>query len=637
MNLNIAFIVFFLLFSVPQEIVQNNKSDFSEIIQKKDDDYFSLKKKLKKLSFTELTDFYKLCVSENYKIGEIYALNNLGIYFIKKGDYKEALEYHNIALALCKRNNFIGEQMICLNHIGSVYTKKDDVKNALVYHQSVLVLEKQIKIKTIECKASISKAQNSLGTIYRSLKQYTLALEQFEKAIKLEESTQNIEGLAISYQSIGKTYEDMELFDKALSNYKRSLSFNTELNSNLGIVICNNSIASIAIKKGNYNKALLLLEKNYPLAKKNKNKYYVSETLANLGWAQLKLNDHENAYNILNGVLDSIDKLENPKLLKVKVLYHLSELFENKNELEQSLSYNKKAIEVDNKITKRRNGIYIYNLLAKRNLQSQINNFKELESETEIKSLQLTRNRNILIITLVTIALLSVVLYSVYRQHLLKNDQKILLLEQQALQTQMNPHFVFNALNSIKLYIINNEQKNAVYYLNKFSKLIRNILEVSKVKEVSLKEELSTMGLYMSIENIRFDNSIDYTERIHPDLNTDTIKLPPLVLQPFLENALWHGLSSKEGKREIVLSAQKKTENLIEITIVDNGIGRDAALEIKRNKSLKRNSVGIGLTRERLTAFCSEFSNEFSLKYHDLKDLEGNSIGTKVSIQIPLS
>ena len=636
MNLSIIFSIIFLLFSNTLEVNNNEDHTFSEITNKKD--YYSLSEGLKKLSFDELIELHKKYTSENYKIGEVAALNNIGRYYKEKREYANAIKYHNKALTICKKEGFIDIQMTSLNLIGTLYRYEDDIKNALEYHQSVIYLAKRIKRKTVQNKISLSIAENNLGNIYASLKLYELAIKQFNKALKLQHNTNNLLGLAINYQNIGEAYENLHQLDKALENYKKSLDFNTKMNSSLGKVICNNSIASVYIKKDRYREALFILKDIFPTAKKLKSKFYTAETLTNLGWVQTKLNNYEIAEDNLNKALTITKDLRIKKLLESKILHHLSELFEKKNETPKALSYYKEAIQKENSIVENTNNIYLKNLISKQDLQSQISEFRELQSETEIKSLQLARNRNILIITLITIALLTAVLYSTYRQHLLKNDQKILMLEQQALQTQMNPHFVFNALNSIKLYIINNEQKNAVYYLNKFSKLIRNILEVSKVKEVSLKEELNTMSLYMSIENIRFDNTIEYTEVIESDLNTDTIKLPPLVLQPFIENAIWHGLSPKEnGKKEIILSTKKITENLIEISITDNGIGREAALEIKKDKWLKRKSIGIELTKERLSTCFNEFSTEFTLTYYDLKDSNGNPSGTKASLLIPLS
>jgi len=116
----------------------------------------------------------------------------------------------------------------------------------------------------------------------------------------------------------------------------------------------------------------------------------------------------------------------------------------------------------------------------------------------------------ILLIVGIVFALLGGIFYVLYRQYQLKNEKKVLTLEQNMLRSQMNPHFLFNSLNSIKLYIINNEQKNAVHYLNKFSKLVRKILEASSYKEIALAEELETVELYMNIEDIRFSNEINF-------------------------------------------------------------------------------------------------------------------------------
>jgi LytS/YehU family sensor histidine kinase len=165
------------------------------------------------------------------------------------------------------------------------------------------------------------------------------------------------------------------------------------------------------------------------------------------------------------------------------------------------------------------------------------------------------------------------------RTKALKRDKHILTLEQDMLRSQMNPHFIFNSLNSIKLCIINNEKENAVYYLNKFSKLIREILIASKEKETSLHDELETMKLHMNIENIRFSNEIDFT------INTEVTKVPSLVLQPFLENSLWHGLSSESENKKIGLNIIKNSYSSITVEIIDNGTGRIASQKINNKKN----------------------------------------------------
>ena len=232
--------------------------------------------------------------------------------------------------------------------------------------------------------------------------------------------------------------------------------------------------------------------------------------------------------------------------------------------------------------------------------------------------------------------LIIIILYILYRQRKLRDEKKIVTLEQDMLRNQMNPHFIFNSLNSIKLYIINNEKENAVYYLNKFSKLIRKILVASTEKDITLEEELETMELYMNIENMRFSNQINYKAIINPNIETSMIKVPSLILQPFLENALWHGLSTKEGDKSIVLEVEKTASDFVTIKITDNGVGRAASRKIESNKSLNRKSVGIALTMERLANFSKNFSTSYRLNIIDLKDDQGNAMGTQVIIDIPI-
>ena len=212
-------------------------------------------------------------------------------------------------------------------------------------------------------------------------------------------------------------------------------------------------------------------------------------------------------------------------------------------------------------------------------------------------------------------------------------EKEIAELKVTSLQSQMNPHFIFNSLNSIKLNIINNNKQNAVYYLNKFSKLIRKILTISREKEVSLQDEIDTLELYVSIENLRFKNSISFSKNIDTSINLETVKIPPLILQPFIENAIWHGLSPKEGDKSLSLSILKSNENCIHISIEDNGIGRKKAFEFQQQKMIQKKSVGLKLTEERLSIFGNKNNIKHQIIIEDLID-ENLNTGTKVTIKL---
>lgn len=221
-------------------------------------------------------------------------------------------------------------------------------------------------------------------------------------------------------------------------------------------------------------------------------------------------------------------------------------------------------------------------------------------------------------------------------------NQKIQLQEElenlklEAFKSQMNPHFIFNSLNSIKHYIVNNDPKNAVHYLNKFSKLIRKILELSNVKQITLEEELAIIDLYLNIENTRFSNKIDVQIQVDKMLNLSVIKLPPLILQPFLENSIWHGLSSKKTQKKIEIIINNQDTKYVKISIRDNGIGREAARKIKAQKLTNRKSIGIQLTKERLQYFVANTNHNFDLTFKDLKNEKGKPLGTEVILLIPI-
>ncbi len=207
-------------------------------------------------------------------------------------------------------------------------------------------------------------------------------------------------------------------------------------------------------------------------------------------------------------------------------------------------------------------------------------------------------------------------------------------LRMRALQTQMNPHFLFNSLNSVKHFIIKNNPEDAVFFLSKLSKLIRKILDNSQKQFTSLAEELEVMKLYLDVENIRLNKDITYTQDIAPNIDLSKTKIPPLVLQPFIENAIWHGLALIKGEKKIKIKVEKNATHLI-ICIKDNGIGREKAAQIKAHKTIEKESLGIELTKQRLDSFTQYLNGDVSIQFNDLK--EGlRAIGTQVIINIPI-
>lgn len=217
-----------------------------------------------------------------------------------------------------------------------------------------------------------------------------------------------------------------------------------------------------------------------------------------------------------------------------------------------------------------------------------------------------------------------------------RNDlqQRFAQMEMRALRSQMNPHFIFNAINSIQHYVLTNEKELANKYLVKFSQLMRNILDLSKQELISLKDELETVQIYLEIESLRFNKAFTFSLNVAEGISTGDIRLPPLLIQPFVENAIWHGLLLKEGNKNLTITVFKKENELI-IEIDDNGIGREASQKFS-NKELRRRSFGMDITQDRLTVLDKVFGISILFSVVDKKDASGAALGTTVFIKIKL-
>lgn len=209
-------------------------------------------------------------------------------------------------------------------------------------------------------------------------------------------------------------------------------------------------------------------------------------------------------------------------------------------------------------------------------------------------------------------------------------------IEMKALRAQMNPHFIFNSLNSIQKYILKNDSFAASQYLTKFSKLIRLILDHSNQNYILLSSEVELLKLYIEIEALRFDNQFEYELDVDDSLNTETIQIPSMIIQPYVENAIWHGLLHKETKGKLTLQISRYDDSNITVLVTDDGIGRQKAQELKSKQVLKKKSYGLQITEDRISILNKTQSNKTTLKIVDLKDANGNAIGTQVALIIPI-
>ncbi len=222
------------------------------------------------------------------------------------------------------------------------------------------------------------------------------------------------------------------------------------------------------------------------------------------------------------------------------------------------------------------------------------------------------------------------------QQQLQKHHEKLLDLNRQisdykimALRSIMNPHFIFNSLNSIQYFIGKNEKKMAINYLSLFSKLIRNVLNSSIHQKITLETELEILNYYIELERIRFDNKFEFILSVDENLETEYIEVPSLILQPYVENAIIHGLTNKDGSGLLKVELSQK-DNFLLCFIEDDGIGRKEAIRIKEKRSKMHQSVGMSVTQQRLEIINQ--TNNVAVNIIDLEDRQGNPTGTKVEI-----
>lgn len=242
--------------------------------------------------------------------------------------------------------------------------------------------------------------------------------------------------------------------------------------------------------------------------------------------------------------------------------------------------------------------------------------------------------------------LLALIIHTIYRYRVrqirekekLKAEysQKIAEIEMKALRAQMNPHFIFNCLNSINRYIVKSDHTTASLYLTRFSKLIRLILDNSNSKNVLLSNEMEALRIYIEMESLRFNNKFTYNIIIDKDVHADVVEVPPLIIQPYVENAIWHGLLHKETAGHLDIHISMTGDHMLQCIIQDNGVGREKAKEYKSKSATTKKSLGMKLTEDRISILNKHTSPNASITIVDLVADNSEPAGTRVILKIPV-
>ncbi len=573
------------------------------------------------------------------------ALNEKGVCYYMNNKYNSAILYYKKALDIDKKRKNSNDITIRLNNLGLSYSALGDYSLAIDCFFEALKIDQS---KNDNRKIAIRF--NNIGIVYVKFKQYEKALEYFGKALKIDSNNVDKSLYSSRLSNVGMVYLKMNNPDKAIIYFNKALDIDEKLNNNFNLAIRYNNLGKAYLKKQLYNEAMFYFDKTLEFDQKSGNEADIAGDLTNLGNVYSKINHKNKAINCYNKSLEIAIKNNLPDLI-IDNYFQLSELYKTNNDFKNSYNYLVKYqqlkdsvynSETQNKLVDLQNRSQVEMKEAEIALLSRDKQLKILEikqKEDEIYRQHALKYWIIAISVFVVTILIFVYVYS--RNKSSKNkyilEQNLNTYMQKALSQQMNPHFIFNTLNSIQYFLLNNDKLSSNKYLTKFAKLMRITLDNSQSETIPLTKEIELLNLYVELEQLRFDNKFSFEIINNVKLDNELISIPPLIIQPFIENAIWHGIMHRKdvtgGKLKIYFDVEN--ENL-KCTVEDNGIGRKKANELKKQNKPEHISLGTQITESRIDLINKLHKSKLKIDYIDLCDNNSNPIGTKVEITFPL-
>ena len=526
---------------------------------------------------------------------------NQGYAYYHIGELQKAIDLWHKSLELKELLEDKKGMSHVLNNIGNLEIDLGAHDRAESTFNSVLSIQQELGDSI-----GISRTYVNLGYLKRLEGNDSLALQYYRRALELKQATGDQSGIANCYNNIGFIYKKSEEYEQAVEYYLKAKSIYEITNNNYGYLAVLNNLASCYYEMNRLNEAKRLALNGYKIAQSQqmvKDIQHLSETLYKI---LKKQGDYQKALKYYEDYVTINDSLTDEAHYKSLIDKELQYEFEQKEKIRQLEQ--QKALELQ-----------------------RIEHQHQLQLEQE-KSFRLWITIIIILMALIVVGLL---LYYIRRQLIRVKRQRETIEEQAAklelvaLRSQMNPHFLFNCLNAIKSYIIQNDPKKAASYLNKFARLVRKVLENSNKDLIDLSEEIAVLEDYVTLEKLRFPQPFKFD--IKHDVSLEEIQVPPLILQPYVENSIWHGLlkSDQAGKIEINITA---TESGYEISIRDNGIGREASKKLNTNLAHK-SSMGMEITEQRLQQMFALTAVKTDVNIVDLVDEKGPK-GTEVKITL---
>jgi tetratricopeptide (TPR) repeat protein len=552
---------------------------------------------------------YTISKEIKYRVGQIRALNCLGNYYYQQAIYDKATSYYTAALKISENSN--------------------DAQNTVI-------------------------GKSNLASIYNRTNQQEKALLLFKEAdaILIKEGLANSQNRAAILTNIGGVYSSLEKHKQAIEYHKKTLALCEKLKIPFGIAIATVNIGEEYVSLKNYSKAATYLEQSRIISEKEGYDNFLGQIYKNLGVIYWQNKDKNQAIAFLEKAVFVSEKInEQNELLKITQI--LNRYYAENNDFKKAYATSLKTLELNNNINGIEKQKSITEINTKYETEKKEIQIKFLKKDKEIASLTNEKQKNFLIIISLLFVSILFTVFVLFNRYKIKKqneslkskleeaektilaEKKASLSELKAFKSQMNPHFFYNALNTIQSYILSNDKKLAISYLSKFSLLTRSILEMTEKESISVSEEIKTLALYLDIEKARFNEDFIYNITTANSEHLDMIQIPTLFLQPYVENAVKHGLLHKEGTKKLDIQFEIQSE-LLRITIDDNGIGRQKSAALNTIKNKHHTSFATNAMEHRIEILNKTKTNKITVQFVDKVNTAHQSIGTTVLIKIPL-
>ncbi len=544
-----------------------------------------------------------------------------------------AVARQSILLSGIERFDF---QARVLNELGNAYRFKGTYVRAMDFYELGIQFS-----TTHELSLRKAKLMNALGGLYQELEDLDKALFYCKSALDIyqKDFSERTKDLCMLYANVGNLWILKGNNTEAESYLLQARKLNDYINDDYLTSLIFSGLGLVEIRLKDYNKALRYFEIGIAAAKRIESKDTKLALLANIGNTYVQTKRYADAEQLLLPAYQEALEIKHKYLTK-EILALLVALYAETRQFDKAYAYQKKYTDLKSELFNEDLNERIAALDVKLQNIEKEKEILELNKLNEAKNFEIKRNRYLLF-SIAILSFLTLALVWFYAQRVkLKNEAKIYNMESQLFRLQMKPHFIFNVLSSIGGFMNQNNSTQAGVYLAKFARLIRNVLEQSNKELIALNKEIELLRYYLELQQLRFPNRFEFEIDTEEIFESEQLFIPPMLLQPLVENAIEHGFSTLKEPGKLILTFTQN-EDTLSIEIMDNGVGIHQRKEPRLPSDfqhLKQESVSSKLIEEQMKFYQRQLKKAFQISFEDLSE-SGNSnfsSGTRVLLTLPL-